>query len=319
MSKSRLAMNIACGFMVCLGLASSSMGQDSPSMAVPRAFVSTHGSDTNPCTAASPCRSFNQALTVVSPGGEIVVQDSGGYSTGATISFGVTIDAGGFNASMINTAAGDLLTIAAGPTDTVVLRGLSFHGANLGTNGINVSSVGSLYLEHCSFNEFTNDDVKFASSGNLVVGDGDVRRAGHDGIEVAPASGSATAYIHHSYFTKCGNAGLAAGPNSVVSVVHSAAANSGIGFLSSTTNASNADLTLTDCHAVENTTGVEASASGGGGAVLRFAYCLITQNTTGVSTSGGSGTINGSAPGTSVVAGNGTNISGSLGSGMTLQ
>jgi hypothetical protein len=306
-------MNVLTGVMVCFAFAATSRAS------VPRAFVSTKGSDTNPCSAVAPCRSFNQALTVVSPGGEIVVQDSGGYSTGATISFGVTIDAGGFNASMINTAPGDLLTIAAGSTDTVVLRGLSFHGASTGTNGINVTSVGSLYLEHCSFNEFTNDDVKFASSGNLVVGDGDIRKAGHNGIEVAPASGMATAYVHHSYMTRCGNAGLEAGPNAVVSVAHSAANNSGVGFLSDTTNASNADLTLTDCHAVENTTGVEASASGGGAAVLRFAYCLITQNTTGVSTASGTGTVNGSAPGTSVVAGNGTNISGSLGSGMTLQ
>jgi hypothetical protein len=52
---------------------------------VPRAFVSTTGSDTNPCSAVQPCRFFNQALTVVEPGGEVVVQDSGGYSTGFTL------------------------------------------------------------------------------------------------------------------------------------------------------------------------------------------------------------------------------------------
>ena len=57
---------------------------------VPRAFVSINGLDTNPCSAVQPCRSFNQALTVVQPGGEIVVQDSGGYSTGFTITQSVT-------------------------------------------------------------------------------------------------------------------------------------------------------------------------------------------------------------------------------------
>jgi hypothetical protein len=313
MSKNRSVISVLAGVVVCFILATTSRASS------PRAFVSTHGSDSNPCNSNQPCRSFNQAITVVQPGGEIIVQDSGGYSAGLTITFGVTIDAGAFNASMISLGSGDLLTVAAGPADTVVLRGVSFHGAGLGTNGINATSVGSLYLERCSFNEFTNDDVKFASSGNLVVGDGDIRKTGHDGIEVAPASGNAMAYIHHSYMTKCGNAGVDVGPNAVVSVAHSAANGCGIGFLSATTNASNADLTLDDCHAVGNTTGLEASASGGGAAVLRFAYCLVTQNTTGISTASGTGTVNGSSPGSSVVAGNGTNISGTLGSGMTLQ
>ena len=92
---------------------------------VPRAFVSTAGSDTNPCSAVQPCRSFNQALTVVQPGGEIVVQDSGGYSTGFTITQSVTIDAGLFNASVISTGATDLCTISAGASDRVVIAAAS--------------------------------------------------------------------------------------------------------------------------------------------------------------------------------------------------
>src|SRR5262252_10784908 len=113
---------------LCLALASIA------GATVPRAFVSTQGLDTNPCSAVQPCRSFNQALTVVQPGGEIVVQDSGGYSTGFTITQSVTIDAGGFNASVISTSATNLCTINAAPTDRVVLRGISFHGANVGNN-----------------------------------------------------------------------------------------------------------------------------------------------------------------------------------------
>src|SRR5215467_2027142 len=84
---------------------------------IPRAFVSINGSDTNPCSAVQPCRSFNQALAVVQPGGEIVVQNSGGYSTGFTITQSVTIDAAGFNASVISIGSGDLCTISAGASD----------------------------------------------------------------------------------------------------------------------------------------------------------------------------------------------------------
>jgi hypothetical protein len=76
--------------------------------------VSINGLDTNPCSAAQPCRSFNQALTDVEPGGEIVVQNSGGYSTGFTMSQPVTVDAAGFNASVISTSGIDLCTISAG-------------------------------------------------------------------------------------------------------------------------------------------------------------------------------------------------------------
>ena len=130
--------------IVCLALAG--VGEAT----VPRAFVSINGLDTNPCSAVQPCRSFNQALTVVEAGGEIVVQDSGGYSTGFSITQSVTIDAAGFNASVISIGAGDLCTINAGVSDRVVLRGISFHGANVGANAINVTQVGSLYVEHCS-------------------------------------------------------------------------------------------------------------------------------------------------------------------------
>src|SRR5258708_3567122 len=112
--------------IVCLALTGVSQA------AVPRAFVSINGSDANPCSAVQPCRSFNQALTVVEAGGEIVVQNSGGYSTGFTITQSVTIDAAGFNASVISTGPGDLCTInTTNTTDRVVLRGISFHGASV--------------------------------------------------------------------------------------------------------------------------------------------------------------------------------------------
>src|SRR5260370_29093373 len=116
--------NVPCRLLasVIAGLALAGVSQAT----VPRAFVSINGSDNNPCSAVQPCRSFNQALTVVQAGGEIVVQNSGGYSTGFTITHSVTIDAAGFNASVISTSLTDLCTINAGASDRVVLRGISF-------------------------------------------------------------------------------------------------------------------------------------------------------------------------------------------------
>jgi hypothetical protein len=46
---------------------------------IQRTFVSTSGSDANPCTATAPCRNFAAALALTSPGGEVVAVTSGGY------------------------------------------------------------------------------------------------------------------------------------------------------------------------------------------------------------------------------------------------
>src|SRR5215831_10193384 len=149
-----------------------------------RVFVSINGSDANPCSAVQPCRSFNQALTAVEAGGEVVVQNSGGYSTGFTITQGVTIDAAGYNASVISTSITDLCTI--NTTDRVVLRGISFHGAGKGNDAIHVSQVGKLFVEHCSIAEFIGNGVNLPVGGSLFVTGTDVR-ACSTGISVEAA------------------------------------------------------------------------------------------------------------------------------------
>src|SRR5262249_29260122 len=56
-----------------------------------RVFVSAaSGSDSNPCSAGSPCRTLARALTLAGSGAEIVVADSGGYGA-VTIDRAITI------------------------------------------------------------------------------------------------------------------------------------------------------------------------------------------------------------------------------------
>src|SRR6516225_7014432 len=184
MTTRRVVLGIVGSGIACLLLAGLSEAS------IPRVFVSTTGNDTNLCTTAQPCRSFSAALLVVEPGGEIVVQDSGGYSTGFTITKSVTIDAGGFNASVISTGATDLCTISAGASDRVVLRGITFHGASIGNNAINVTQVGSLYVDHCSISEFSGDGVSMPNGGNLFVTATDVR-ASSAGIRLNSAGTTA--------------------------------------------------------------------------------------------------------------------------------
>jgi hypothetical protein len=308
MTKRNVFFSLVASGIVCLALAG--VGEAT----VPRAFVSINGSDANPCSAVAPCRSFNQALTVVEAGGEIVVQDSGGYSTGFTITQSVTIDAAGFNASVISTSFTDLCTISAGASDRVVLRGISFHGANVGNNAIDVLQPTNLYVEHCSITEFTRAGVEMANGGNLWVTYTDVRKC-LNGLFVGTTGATASNLVgQDSRFTECGiGVNLAANATGAVTAWMSncAASLCGFpGFLLESHSAGNADLTLTNCRSFGNGTGLSASTVSTGNATIRIANCTVTKNTNGIHTfqsGGGTASVIGTSPGTNLISGNGTN------------
>jgi hypothetical protein len=342
MNRLRALLSLVCGGIACLALA----GVAEAGGPVPRAFVSINGSDSNPCSAVQPCRSFNQALTVVQPGGEIVVQDSGGYSTGFTITQSVTIDAAGFNASVISTDATDLCTINAGPTDRVVLRGISFHGANVGQNAINDNSAGSLYVEHCSISEFASCGVFAIHGGNIFVTGTDMRACqfgiGVQGVGAIPTE----VFVQDSRFTECKTGILVAtlnitevnliahdthfmrcsfgvsleadGPaDAHGSMTNCTAAVCAVGFRVRSNSANNADLALTNCRATSNTLGLDAATFGTGNAIIRIAGCLVTHNIQGVGVGNPPSAIISTSPGTNLIAGN--NADGSVSGTSTLQ
>jgi hypothetical protein len=280
---------------------------------VPRAFVSTGGSDANPCSAAQPCRSFNQALTVVEAGGEIVVQNSGGYSTGFTIAQSVTIDATGVNASVISTTATDLCTINTFTNDRVVLRGISFHGASVGRNAINAVSVGSLYVEQCSISEFTGNGISMPFGGNLWVTNTDVRKC-DTGVGVASDLLATNLVLESSRFTECATAGVhlvAAGPVAATGWLNNCTASlCGTGISLQSNLSSNADLTLTNCRAFGNGNGLTAQTFSTGNATMRIANCVVTRCTSGIGTAssgGGVASVLGTSPGTNLITGNAGN------------
>jgi hypothetical protein len=288
---------------------------------VPRAFVSINGNDLNPCSAAQPCRSFNQALTVVQPGGEIVVQDSGGYSTGFTITQSVTIDAAGFNASVISTGPGDLCTVNAGASDRVVLRGISFHGAGIGSSAINVAKVGSLYVEHCSIAEFGVDGVRVLNGGNLFVTDTDVRKC-FEGLLVGTSSTTpANLVAQDSRFTECTDAGillatLFSSGTATGWVSNCISSLCGEGFLAKSETGANVDLTLANCRADGGNAGIQATVLSSGNATVRITGCTVTQNSFGIFTvaSGtGAASVLGTAPGDNLISANasGNSVTGS--------
>src|SRR5215813_4615118 len=92
-----------------------------------RTFVSGTGSDANPCSLAAPCRSFAGAIVQTNAGGEIAVLDTAGYGTVAINKAISIVNEEGVEAG-ITVTSGDGITVAAGPTDTVNLRGLTLVG-----------------------------------------------------------------------------------------------------------------------------------------------------------------------------------------------
>jgi hypothetical protein len=243
-------------------------------------------------------------LTVVEAGGEIVVQDSGGYSTGFTISQSVTIDAAGLNASVITTSFTDLCTINTPPGDRVVLRGISFHGANVGNNAINVRQVGSLYIEHCSIAEFRGDGVVMGNS-NLFLTDTDVRKC----LEGIFVGSGVNLVAQNSRVAEC--AGAAFFLFSATGWLSNCTASlCGVGFQAESDSAVNANLTLANCRAIVNNTGILVRAESTGSATVRVANCVVTNNVVGLTATqnplGGPATVVGTSPGTNLIADNGS-------------
>jgi hypothetical protein len=119
-----------------------------------RVFVASYGSDSNPCTFGSPCKTFQQAVNVVAVGGEVTAIDSAGFGP-VSINQSVTITSpNGVEAGIQAAAGGTAITINA-PGSSVVLSGLTINGADVGLNGIQ-ANAGKLEIINCAVRGFTD-------------------------------------------------------------------------------------------------------------------------------------------------------------------
>src|SRR6516165_1981001 len=126
-----------------------------------RVFVSVNGNDANPCTAQSPCKTFQHAHDVVLAGGEISVLDTGGYGP-VTITKSVSIVSVLGQASVLASTNGFGITINGGATDTINLTGLIIEGAGAnGTVGVVFHSGGSLTVENCIIRQLNAGGISF--------------------------------------------------------------------------------------------------------------------------------------------------------------
>jgi hypothetical protein len=133
-----------------------------------RVFVASYGSDSNPCTYGSPCKTFQQAVSVVAVGGEVTAIDSAGFGP-ISITQSVTITSpNGVEAGVVPGNNTDAIDID-GSNLTVVLRGLTLQGNGVGGYGVWFLASGELEMIGCKVRNFYYDGILVDANGATSV------------------------------------------------------------------------------------------------------------------------------------------------------
>jgi len=127
-------------------------------------WVSGSGNDSNPCTFASPCATFANALAKTTAGGIITAKDAGDFGA-VTIAQSVTID--GANLGSITLTSGFGINITASANVTV--QNLTINGLGSVDNGIIVASGGTVIVDNCRIMNISITGIFFEGAGNLTV------------------------------------------------------------------------------------------------------------------------------------------------------
>ncbi len=241
-----------------------------------RVFVSARsGNDANACASIlTPCQTFAGAVLQLNPGAEAIVLDSGGYGA-VTITQAVTIEAPPGVLAFIHPSSGEGITINAGGSDTVVLRGLVL---NVGSgNGIVVNTVGVLHIENCVISGFVNG-LNFLSTGQLFVKDTIVRNNSNFGIAVNAASGTPKASLDRCRLE--GNLDGLAVTRGSTTIRDSVASGNLVGFAGASLAANAVELNIENCLAANNS--ASGITSQGSLATVRVSDTTVTDNVVGL-------------------------------------
>jgi hypothetical protein len=216
-----LVAALACGLFAAPALAQRA-----------RVFVASYGSDSNPCTFGSPCKTFQQAVNVVAVGGEVTAIDSAGFGP-IIINKAVSITSpNGVEAGIVSDTGGAVaIQINAGTTDLVKLRGLTLNGGGMGYAGVYLASAGGLTIENCVIQDFNGagGGVVISPNSSVSVVITHSAFAHNDGgiyiYQVPP--GSVNMVVDHNVFTdnQYGIDISAEGNGTIASISNSTASN----------------------------------------------------------------------------------------------
>lgn len=257
-----------------------------------RTFVSTGGVDNPTCSLAAPCRAFSAAAAATTPGGEVIVLESGGYGA-VTISQSLSIIAPRGVYAGISVFSGHGITIATAATDTVVLRGLTINNQGSTGRGIFISGAGLVRMENVEVSGFTGASALNATPANALELDirDSVFRGSNFGIALNHLNAAATAAISGSLFgveiANNSTDGLAVGNNTALTLSHSIVLkNGGRGIGSSPVAGQSAYLAIDHCEIVANNQAVYPGDSPGT-ATFQVSRTHIVGNITGIAAGAG--------------------------------
>ncbi|MGH8595768.1 MAG: right-handed parallel beta-helix repeat-containing protein [Gammaproteobacteria bacterium] len=260
-----------------------------PAQAGPnRTFVSGKGTDAGACTRALPCRSFAFAFTRTAAGGEIDVLDQASYGP-MLITNAISVVNDGVGVAAIEVAVGNGITINAGASDSVRLRGLTIEGLGSGSDGIAFGSGGNLEIENCVIRNFRNSGIEIApiTSSSFSVSNTIASNNSNNGIVVGPDGSAVVKGVLSNVTANNNSTGISVGGTlstaafldvTVVDSEFSNNSNVGVGVNSAGGAAATAVM-LRNTVAMYNGTGLFAQ-----NAILRVGHSVITGNGFGVGT-----------------------------------
>jgi hypothetical protein len=176
----------------------------------PRTWVSALGDDADPCSRVAPCRTYAGAHSKTAAGGEISVIDTGSFAA-SMITKSISIIAAGVVAST-PAGGGPGITINAGPTDVVLLDGLTFEGHGSGTVGIRIVSAGVVHIRRCLIRGFQGGggsgiEIAPTTATKVFVSDCAIT-SNSGGVAVKPSeAGSAQVFLDRVQLASNGAAG----------------------------------------------------------------------------------------------------------------
>lgn len=253
-----------------------------------KTYVSVNGNDGNAsasCPATAPCRSFNAALSVTNPSGEIVAVDSGDYAS-VTITQSVTMKAApGVDATIVS-PWNDGITITVGTNDIVVLRGLNVNGLGGWSSGIRFNAGGVLDIENCTIAHFGNNGISVNATGGTVYVKDTEAEDTFSGIWLQSTAGMIHASIDGVHLKHNNYVGLWAGANSQTTIRNSVISDSYYGMQVGD-YIGTSELNVEDCLIERANTAIyAANGYSGGTAIARVGHSTIADNSTGLSSFG---------------------------------
>jgi hypothetical protein len=254
-----------------------------PAQAQPiRTFVALTGSDSNPCTFSSPCKSVQHAHDVAAAGGEIRMLDPGSFGL-LTITKSISILGDG-HGGMAASGGATAITINAGASDVINLRGIVLEGFGGGNIGIVFNSGAFLNIQDSQIRNFAQDGIDFVPSAasRLLVSNTVISDNGHQGVHIAPVgTGAVSAFFDHVAIANYADFGLSADAGGAdLDVDISESVIMGGGSLNATgvdaaASAGQCNVMIRDSTISDNFIGLQSS---GANTVMRLTGSTMTKN-----------------------------------------